>query len=310
MPPHPEGPDAKPQSRSCCRRHNPRERRNRSPVPRGTEYVAAAAVFSCTNQVICPVGPPPVFLTVTQSVLPSPLKSTTCCDGGSDHTGRINGQIRRRHSSVSPIPRSVKRSVHVPFAAAAVMPPKVVLSDVVAGGLVTPGPPETTVLLVLVGIRVALEAVVHQFAVALSAKVYVLVLTRSFDPNGGVKTVPQSFVLVEPVLPKSRRLGVPLGARSDTSRSLTHVCLALKLTSTDDTVPVNPDTVKVTSLGSPPGLPQVGVPVPSANMPNVRRISGKCGGWSSRRNRRLIRFVRSCLNLAVHRQAITKSYCH
>jgi hypothetical protein len=149
------------------------------------------------------------------------------------------------------------------------MPPKVVLSDVVAGGLVTPGPPETTVLLLLVGIRVALAAVVHQLAEALSAKVYVLVLTRSFDPNGGVNTVPQSFVLVEPVLPKSRRLGVPVGARSDTSRSLTHVCLALKLTSTDDTVPDNPDTVKVTSLGAPPGLPQVGVPDPSGNMPNV-----------------------------------------
>ena len=139
------------------------------------------------------------------------------------------------------------------------MPPKVVLSDVVAVALVTPGPLQTTVLLVLVGIRVALEAVVHQLAVALSANVYVLVLTRSFDRMPVLTPYRSHSCSLSPFCRKagdwaSRR------SRSDTSLSLIDVCLALKLTYTDDTVPVNPDTEKVMFLGSPPGLPQVGQP--------------------------------------------------
>jgi hypothetical protein len=144
-----------------------------------------------------------------------------------------------------------------------------VFSDVVAG-VVTPGPPVTTVRLLLVGITPA-AAVVHQLAEALSAKVYVLVLARSFEPI----VLPQSLVLVEPVLPKSKSEGAPPGALSDTSMSLTHVCRALKSTETDWTVPVNPATVNVTSVGAPPVLPQVGVPAPSAKIPSDGAFAAK-----------------------------------
>jgi len=146
----------------------------------------------------------------------------------------------------SPAPWSRKRRVHVPFGET---PANVLFRLVVAGGGAgTPPIPVTTVRFVLVGTEFpvpAEPAVVHQFAEAVSAKVYVFADDKAVNPKE-----PHAFavVLVVPVAAKSRWFGAPPGPRSETSRSWIYVCEALKFTATVETVPVSPETVNVTSL--------------------------------------------------------------